>query len=90
MSNTIDDGIVRLIERLKDDLLVARQYRLDNTTRLLEMAILDVQTVVHAITDDELRSLSEMIDRRRDTDGKVLPLRERRTRAAKMAVGRRK
>jgi hypothetical protein len=90
MSNTIDDGIVRLIERLKDDLLVARQYRLDNTTRLLEMAILDVQTVVHAITDDELRSLSEMIDRRRDAGGKVLPLRERRTRAAKMVVGRRK
>jgi len=78
MPNTADDSIARLVERLKDDLAVARQYRLDNTTRLLEMAILDVQTVVHAISDDELRSFSEMIDRHRDGRGNVLPLRPKR------------
>jgi len=78
MSNTMDDGIARLLERLKDELAVARQYGLDNTARLLAMAILDVQTVVHAISDDELRSLSEMIDRQRDGRGNVLPLRPKR------------
>ena len=78
MSNTMDDGIARLLERLKDELVVARQYGLDNTARLLAMAILDVQTVVHAISDDELRSLSEMIDRHRDGRGNVLPLRPKR------------
>lgn len=59
-----DDGIIHLLKRLQDDLLLARRHRLEHTSRLLETAILDLNTALHNISDEELRSLSETIDGR--------------------------
>jgi hypothetical protein len=65
MPDERDEEILALIGRLKAELYVARKHSLDDTVRLLEMATLNLQCVVHSISDDELRQFSEML---RDND----------------------
>ena len=82
MSTNRDEDMLHLLHRLKEDLLLARQYRLEHTIHLLEIAILDVNTVVHAISDDELRCLTDRIGGH-DSSEEVLAPRDKRPKPAK-------
>jgi hypothetical protein len=55
MNSNRDEQIVALIDRLSNDIKVAQQLSLMQTTLLLEMAKLDLQMIVHSISDEELR-----------------------------------
>ena len=85
MSTTRDEDILHLLQRLKDDLLLARQHRLEHTIHLLEIAILDINTVVHAISDDELRCLSDRIGGHDGSEEASAP-REKRPKPAKVTL----
>lgn len=47
-----------LMERLSEEIKLARQFDLHHTTRLLEMAKLDLQMIVYSISDEELRTFT--------------------------------
>jgi hypothetical protein len=47
-----------LIDRLSRSAKVAQALALDDTSRLLAMALLDLQTRLHAISPDELRNFT--------------------------------
>ncbi len=53
-----DEQIFALIERLSNDISLARQLSLPQTAQLLEMAKLDLRMTVHSISDGELRLLT--------------------------------
>jgi hypothetical protein len=53
--------ILVLIERLSNSARLAQALSLDDTSRLLAMALLDLQTKLHAISPDELRNFTRAI-----------------------------
>ena len=53
--------ILVLIDRLSSSARVAQALSLDDTSRLLAMAVLDLQTKLHAISPDELRSFTRAV-----------------------------
>jgi hypothetical protein len=53
--------ISALIERVSASAEIAQALELDDTSRLLAMALLDLQTKLHAITADELRSFTRTV-----------------------------
>ncbi len=53
--------IVALIERISTSARIAQSLSLDDTSRLLAMALLDLQTKLHAISPDELRSFTRTV-----------------------------
>ena len=61
MSSVRDAEILALIERLIGDIEVARKNSLDHTARLLEIAILDLRTILASMSDDDLRDLTETL-----------------------------
>jgi hypothetical protein len=60
---TIDRNqqIIVLIERLSASAKLAQDLSLDDTARLLAMAVLDLQTNLHSISSDELRSFTRTV-----------------------------
>jgi len=54
--------ILRLIERLKDDVALAKKYSLGHTTRLLDMALLELRMKAHAISPAELKAFSRSLE----------------------------
>ena len=53
--------ILTLIDRLSSSARQARALSLDDTSHLLAMALLDLQTQLHAISPDELRSFTRTV-----------------------------
>jgi len=53
--------IIAMIERLSNDITLAREHALDDTARILAMAVLDLQTKLCAISPPELRSFSRPV-----------------------------
>ncbi|HKD25475.1 MAG TPA: hypothetical protein VKC66_06115 [Xanthobacteraceae bacterium] len=53
--------ILVLIDRLSSSARVAQALSLDDTSRLLAMAVLDLQTKLHAISPDELQSFTRAV-----------------------------
>jgi hypothetical protein len=62
MNSTRDEQILALIDRLSHDTGLAHKLSLTQTAQLLEMAKLELQTVVHAISDEELRLFTLAIE----------------------------
>jgi hypothetical protein len=56
-----DQQILVLIDRLSSSARQARALSLDDTSHLLAMALLDLQTKLHAISHDELRSFTRTV-----------------------------
>ncbi len=54
--------ILALIERLKSEVNVARKLSLEHTVLLLQIAVLDLQTIAHSISDDELRQFVDFVE----------------------------
>jgi len=71
--------IVALMGRLNSEINLARQYSLERTVRLLQMVVLDLQTIIHSISDEELRQFTDIaedsIARRKVTDLSAFRLR---------------
>ena len=61
MTSVRDADILALIERLTGDIEVARKHSLDHTARLLQIAILDLRTIMASMSDDDLRDLTETL-----------------------------
>jgi hypothetical protein len=53
--------ILILIDRISSTAKLAQALSLDDTSRLLAMALLDLQTKLHAISPDELRSFTRTV-----------------------------
>ena len=53
--------IVALMDRISSSAELAQALSLDDTSRLLAMALLDLQTKLHAISPDELRSFTRTV-----------------------------
>ena len=53
--------ILILIDRLSSSARQARALALNDTSHLLAMALLDLQTKLHAISHDELRSFTHTV-----------------------------
>lgn len=53
--------IMVLIDRISASARLAQSLALDDTSRLLAMALLDLQTKLHAISSDELRSFTQTL-----------------------------
>jgi len=66
MNSTRDEQILALIDRLSHDTGLAHKLSLTQTAQLLEMAKLELQTVVHAISDEELRLFTLAIEEARE------------------------
>ncbi len=66
MNNTRDEQILSLIDRLSHDIGLAHKLSLTQTAQLLEMAKLELQTVVHTISDEELRLFTLAIEEARE------------------------
>jgi hypothetical protein len=56
-----DRQIRTLIDRISTSAKIAQSLALDDTSRLLAMALLDLQTKLHAISPDELRSFTRTV-----------------------------
>jgi hypothetical protein len=56
-----DQQILVLIDRLSSSARQAQALSLDDTSHLLAMALLDLQTKLHAISHDELRSFTRTV-----------------------------
>ena len=65
MNSTRGEQILALIDRLSHDIGLAHRLSLTQTAQLLEMAKLELQTVVHAISDEELRLFTLAIEEAR-------------------------
>jgi hypothetical protein len=50
-----------LIDRLSSSAKVAQALALDDTSRLIAMALLDLKTRLHAISPDELRNFTRTV-----------------------------
>ncbi|HMA75597.1 MAG TPA: hypothetical protein VKP67_29520 [Xanthobacteraceae bacterium] len=61
MSTNRNHQIQALIEQLSNSARIARDLSLDDTARLLAMAQLDLQTKLHSISADELRSFTRTV-----------------------------
>jgi hypothetical protein len=59
--NDRNQQIITLIDRISSNAELAQALSLDDTSRLLAMALLDLQTKLHAISSDELRSFTRTI-----------------------------
>ena len=66
MNNIRDEQILALIDRLSHDIVLTHKLSLTQTAQLLEMAKLELQTVVHAISDEELRLFAVAIEEARE------------------------
>lgn len=53
--------IMALIDRISASAKLAQALALDDTSRLLAMALLDLQTKLHAISSDELRNFTRTV-----------------------------
>lgn len=53
--------IMVLIDGISTSARLAQSLSLDDTSRLLAMALLDLQTKLHAISSDELRSFTRTV-----------------------------
>jgi hypothetical protein len=53
--------ITALINRISASAKVAQSLELHDTSRLLAMAVLDLQTKLHAISSEELRSFTRTV-----------------------------
>jgi hypothetical protein len=51
-----------LIERLSNDIKTARSCSLNTTANLLQIAILDLKTILLSMSDDDIRYLTEALD----------------------------
>jgi hypothetical protein len=56
-----DRLIMTLIDRISLSARLAQSLSLEDTSRLLAMAVLDLQTKLHAISPDELRSFTRTV-----------------------------
>jgi hypothetical protein len=56
-----NEQIMALIDRISVSATLAQSLSLDDTSRLLAMALLDLQTKLHAISSDELRSFTRSV-----------------------------
>jgi hypothetical protein len=65
MNSTRDEQILALIDRLSNDIGLARELSPAQTAQLLEMARLELQTIVHSISDEELRLFTLTIEEAR-------------------------
>ena len=54
-------AIVSLIERLKCEIELAQKHAFKHTVQLLRIAVLDLQTILASITDEELRELTDAL-----------------------------
>ena len=61
MGSVKDAEILALIDRLIGEIEVARKHSLDHTVRLLEIAILDLRTIMASMSDEDLRDLTETL-----------------------------
>jgi len=61
MTISRNQQILALIERLSSSARLAQELALDDTGRLLAMALLDLQTKLYAISPDELRSFTRTV-----------------------------
>jgi hypothetical protein len=52
------EQIIGLLDQLSKDVMVAREYDLAQTERLLSMAKLDLQMTLYAISESELRDFT--------------------------------
>jgi len=66
MNSIRDEQIFALIDRLSHDIGLAHKLSLTQTAQLLEMAKLELQTVVHAISDEEVRLFTLAIEEARE------------------------
>lgn len=66
MNSIRDEQILALIDRLSHDIALAHKLSLTQTAKLLEMAKLELQTVVHAISDEELQLFTRAIEEARE------------------------
>jgi len=62
MSSERANEILALIERLKGDIRLAHKQSLDHTARLLKMALLDLNMMTNAISDDEMRAFTDSLE----------------------------
>jgi hypothetical protein len=53
--------IKKLIERISTSAQLAQSLALDDTSRLLAMVLLDLETKLHAISSDELRGYTRTV-----------------------------
>jgi len=53
--------IVSLIERFKYEIEVAQKHSLQHTVQLLRIAILDLQTILASVNDEDLRQLADTL-----------------------------
>jgi len=53
--------IKKLIERISTSAELAQSLALDDTSRLLAMVLLDLETKLHAISSDELRGYTRRV-----------------------------
>ena len=63
MKSGRDEYILGLIDRLDNELHFANEYALNQTAYLLKLAALDLKTVLHSITDEELHQVSRGLTR---------------------------
>jgi hypothetical protein len=56
-----NEQILALIDRISVSANLAQSLSLDDTSRLLAMVLLDLQTKLHAISSDELRSFTRTV-----------------------------
>jgi hypothetical protein len=61
MSTDRNQQIIALIERLSNDARLAQEHSLDDTARLLAMALLDLRTKLRSISPRELRSFTRTV-----------------------------
>jgi hypothetical protein len=61
MSTRKNAAIDRLIQRLSDEIAIAKQHSLEQTSYILSIAVLDLKMLRHRITDEELACLSDML-----------------------------
>jgi hypothetical protein len=59
--NDRNQQIVALIDHISSSAEVAQALSLDDTSRLLAMALLDLQTKLHSISSEELRSFTRTV-----------------------------
>jgi hypothetical protein len=61
MSTRKNAAIDRLIQRLSDEMAIAKKYSLEQTSYILSIAVLDLKMLRHRITDEELACLSNIL-----------------------------
>jgi hypothetical protein len=87
MPNKRDEDAVHLIGRLSDDVLLARKICLEHTARLLEIAILDIQTTVYGISNDELLCFVDAMNERK-SNGQIHAFIKKRSKLPKASLSK--